>query len=88
MKRKYTREIHIKRLRGMMKRKEPCLCCPKGKRYTPFPRFGWRDEEGACRICLEFVGLPHDSLKCPCCALGNEEALKQTIIALEKEETS
>ena len=95
-KRKYTREIHIKRLRGMLKRKEPCLCCPKMRRYTwtgliswterGVGEYLWDNEYEACAICLEFLGLSSWNTDCPCNELGKEEALKQTIIALEKED--
>ena len=91
---KYTRKIHIKRLRGMLKRKEPCLCCPVGRRYSPFwdGMNMWASLNVACGICRVFIGLIGDDWilgnarsRCPCLVLGEEEALKRTIIALDKE---
>ena len=97
MKKKYTREIHIKRLRGMMKRKKPCNCCPAAPYYgTRAGNPHWSDlwrrtperwgDNNICRICSGFVGIAGRG--CPCHIYGEEEALKRTIIALEKEETS
>jgi hypothetical protein len=91
---KYTLAIHKKRLRKMLKRKEPCSCCPAAKRYgvMAFCHAMWggiSEVEHICGICREFIGLkaPHPLYnleKCPCYVLGQTEAIKRTLIALEE----
>ena len=84
----YTREIHIDRLRKMLKRKKPCSCCPRGYRYTMYNDGPWDNSGEACDICLDFIGLGEfkGNVTCPCYELGEEEALKRTYLALEKED--
>jgi len=110
----YTKKVHIHRLRLMLKRDDPCGCCPAAKMFNAegYPNILWKDYPNICNVCRSFIGLhpitvpdanydwamPQEwfdeasdlcdmySIKrCPCNALGPEEALKQTILALKKE---
>jgi hypothetical protein len=84
----YTKEIHIDRLTRMLKRKKPCDCCPASKNYLGGP---WNElwanapDREICNICRGFVGLSAYGYQCPCHSLGQEEALRRTYLALEKE---
>jgi len=85
MKRKYTTKIHIERLKKMFKLKEPCRHCPAQRRFTmkePFEM--WAYNPYPCDICQEFVHIP--SFDCPCDFLGIEEAIEQTLLAIEEYE--
>lgn len=90
---KYTKEIHAARLRGMLKRKQPCICCPPTPRYNDKESISalWSNADEACKICLEFVGLKFPTnepfFDCPCCALG-DKAIDRTILALEEYESN
>ena len=87
--RTYTEKIHGARLLKMMKKKNPCLCCPA----TPYFKDNlpsetmWRNSyilgEHPCDICKEFVGLDNQYTDCPCNELG-KKAIKRTWIALEE----
>ncbi|HEA67734.1 MAG TPA: hypothetical protein ENI07_13050 [Desulfobacterales bacterium] len=65
MKRKYTEKIHAQRLLKMLKKKEPCGCCPaqpgyKANTWSLFDRnnTGWHESvDDICRTRLHFVGL-------------------------------
>ena len=83
--RKYTRKIHIQRLREMLKKEELCKCCPATEDFRGSGISGdlWSSEVHPCAICREFVGLPSP---CPCFALGKEGAIRKTIEALEAED--
>jgi hypothetical protein len=83
-KKNYTRNIHIKRLRGMLKKKEPCDFCPAAPRYKGHYADMWWNIGDICKICKEFAGLTAKH-GCPCHTLGHEEALKRTHLALEEE---
>lgn len=79
---KYTEKIHAKRLLGMLKKKEPCLCCPAQLFYRKNTgEFIAKPQKSCCRICRIFVELERG---CPCLQLGDEEAIKLTWLALEK----
>ena len=95
MARKYTEAVHAARLLGMLKRKDPCLCCPAQIRYK---KHGFMingadlfvEEEiifprlvrVGCQVCRNFIN-EKDSIQCPCDHYGKEEALKRTWEALE-----
>ena len=90
----YTKKVHIHRLRLMLKRDDPCGCCPAAKMFNAegYPNILWKDYPNICNVCRSFIGLHpvtkcdmYSIKKCPCNALGPEEALKQTILALKKE---
>ncbi len=85
---KYTEKIHAQRLLKMLKKKEPCLCCPAQPYFTTSgdrcisrrflsATFGG----GACEICQKFIGLTIGD--CPCYRLKGKEAIKRTWLALE-----
>ncbi len=88
--RKYTRKIHIQRLRQMLKRDEPCKCCPATKEFTiRFTKLPWEqnNNEGLtpCQVCRRFVGVAGGN-GCPCYTLGKKKAIEQTLAALEAED--
>ena len=77
---KYTEKIHAKRLLGMLKKKDPCTCCPGASHYD------WNVaavSDTACKVCQSFIGV-RVTVTCPCLKLGRKEALKRTWIALEE----
>ncbi len=83
----YTEKVHAERLLKMLKKKDPCMCCPAQPYFKTETTFGIDSIEldsagrrGACKICQDFIGIRHD---CPCCKLKKEEALKRTWLALE-----
>ena len=84
MARKYTEAVHAKRLLGMLKREEPCECCPAQYRYKKWSLFikgaGERPNRLACQVCRAFVKIKEG---CPCGILGQTKALKRTWEALE-----
>ena len=87
---KYTEAIHRERLKKMLKKKNPCGLCPGAPRfkcgkgvlreYVFNPNH--RDNQ-ICKVCKDFVGMK-EKRSCPCLMLGEEEAIKRTVIALEK----
>jgi hypothetical protein len=89
MMKKYTRKIHIQRLRKMIEKPKPCQLCPAGYKYNP----GWRlrsmwTDSGlfeVCNICRDFIKYRPIRHTCPCIGLGKEEAMRRTIEALEAE---
>jgi len=84
--RKYTEKLHAKRLLGMLEKRNPCGCCPAGKRYMEDTKdwaesvFG--EQRSFCKVCWAFISL--ERLTCPCWALGEQEAIKRTWLALEE----
>jgi len=87
---KYTTAIHAKRLKQMLKRKDPCACCPAAPYFDENKpsRIMWSDKPNPCRICLDFVGLTHETgSRCPCFIL-DERAIIETLKALERWEKS
>jgi len=91
-KRKYTTNIHAHRLRTMLRREKNSILCPASKEFNPGapPQELWLGDHGeACTICRAFVGLYNpgamrSSYKCPCLALGDEDAMKRTERALRR----
>ena len=82
---KYTLKLHRHRLRLMLKRDNVCGLCPGRKGFNGYDCLWIGDEEGCmgpCIICRDFVGTKN---RCPCHALGEEEALKRTLLKLEEE---
>ncbi len=86
-KRKYTRKIHIERLRKMLEKKDACDLCPGAMYYGAGMHIGmdWSNNNNVCGICNDLVFLDDEERGCPCRVLGKEEALKRTYLALEKE---
>lgn len=86
---KYTREMHVKRLKSILERKT-CDCCPAAKYYNPDSDFLYpagllwaSPADHPCVICKTFVGVSVFSNKCPCHALGAEEAIRKTLEEIE-----
>ena len=77
---KYTEEQHAQHLLCMLERPDPCNCCPGAlylsRKINP--------ENGACKICWNFLGKEEERGHCPCTRLGEARAIKETWIALEK----
>lgn len=84
---KYTLKLHKHRLTLMLKRDEPCRCCPAAKGFDgrEFPWIMWSRDPWAnnsCTICRAFVGLFPIIGGCPCTRLGKAEAMRRTKVAL------
>jgi len=85
----YTEEIHIKRLKEMLKLNDIRNHCPA---TTGFDGGGrpdtlWRGStiKEICDICRGFIGLkPVSGLLCPCHILGEEKAIELTIAKLKE----
>jgi len=84
---KYTTEVHIKRLKAMLKyRRNISESCPAGKRYGiggwgSWHEFFWwspRWDGCPCDICIGFLGLTTVEMDCPCTQLGEKEAIART----------
>ena len=72
--RKYTVSIHVQRLKMMLKKDNPCQCCPAAWRLNSGFSAGdlWNSKASeVCTICREFVGLNGNGL-CPCFVLKKE----------------
>ena len=80
----YTEEIHVRGLRLILSRENPCLFCPAMARAENY--------DNSCNVCLGFINLPVNlpanavcnAEGCPCHVLGKKEAIKRTWIALEE----
>ena len=81
---KYTVEVHVKRLKGMLRYKDLYLHCPANKWY----RMGeeakhddkrWADDPYPCDICQTFVDIPKSSPWCPCEYYGPRQARRITL---------
>ena len=91
--RRYTKPEHVRRLKIMLNRENPCGCCPAAPKFSAAKSaslFWVQGVESICKTCRDFLGeLPghHDATgprKCPCLVLGHEEALKRTHLAIEQ----
>ncbi len=84
MKKKYTTDIHVSRLKKMLKRKNPCGLCPAGIRFIAKEEFTtWTNYP--CKICRGFVEIrPYGS--CPCTCYGQKRTIKLTYFAIEEYE--
>jgi len=86
----YNPDIHAKRLIRMFESSE-CCGCPVTRKFKPrnrpIPLARNPEAEGVmakvCRLCKTFIKVPITD-SCPCLALGKEEAVKRTWIALEE----
>lgn len=80
----YSEAMHVKMLLEMLESDHPCLEqeCPAflfGKKYCyPFHKIGCH------AICRFFIDMDDIEDGCPCYALGPEEAIKRTWIAIEE----
>ena len=100
MKKKYTIEIHVRRLKQILKAKEPCMYCPASRGFSEWnkPYELWKEKYddlcipsySSCKICQNFVNLkfrpPYNYRACPCHRVGKKRALERTILAIEKYE--
>lgn len=65
----WTKKLFMHRLSLMLKRPNPCKCCPASKEFNDtYPC----DEEG-CIICNEVMG----TYSCPCSQLGEKKAIRK-----------
>ena len=87
---KYSVEQHVKNLKKMLKEENPCNLCPSNLDMLN-PHY----EAVICKVCHDFIGLrvfPSSKINhadcrvfpCPCVRLGEEEAIKRTLIAIEE----
>jgi hypothetical protein len=77
---KYTVDIHVRRLKEMLEKHNPCLCCPAQRNFRTHTIFMYHNP---CNICRKFVDTED---VCPCSALGKEKVIKRTWIAIEEYE--
>ena len=92
MEKRYTEEIHAKRLIKLLEKGSTCISCPATTDFSGAIEPGaiWDTTEGdqyLCNICRAFVKLGEYlgfSSRCPCHCLGAEEAVKRSWIALEE----
>jgi len=96
---KYTKDDHAKRIIKLLESPKACFKCPGQTTFGPNLYVAPRsipstitDEEEipvsilpreVCLVCRTFVGLLFTD-NCPCNALGKEEAVKRTWLALEE----
>lgn len=79
---KYTKEVHIKRLKEMFSDLENvCIGCPATEDFSSLKDPGdiWSNPEEVCNICRSFVGIKEFTYQCPCHYYGEEEAIKITL---------
>ena len=94
----YTENIHADRLITFLERSpEVCQTCPAGDRdWEAFGKYFKEDQLCAvtcdftrffthkcCVVCKDFLNLDADA-SCPCGALGENEAVKASWLALEE----
>jgi hypothetical protein len=89
----YTQKEHAQRLLKMLKKKNPCGCCPAGLYFKGYVTASNKnrfikglDFDDVCPICLNFVGIKDNYCErnCPCNELGKERAIKQTWLRLKE----
>ncbi len=64
-----NKKTYVKRLKAMLKRKEPCERCPCQ------PHFGCKKilvSGEQCRWCRDFIDMPQVFIGCPCSFYGKE----------------
>lgn len=85
----YNEKYHAEALIDILEMGNTCAKCPllhghKGKfriyLQSLFIFISIVKEREACRVCRNFVNAEN----CPCCDLGEKEAIKRTWIALEE----
>ena len=86
MPKKYTLKTHKKNLIAMLKKGNPCMCCPAGKDYETGISLHRRDE--VCEICTNFVGYSKTAANgptssCPCFYYDKKDAIRRTYEALD-----
>ena len=96
----YTKDEHARHLLKLLENHDPCDKCVATfchqMRYYLFnyyrngSRIWGMPQHDICKICIEFVGCSVKIMEaveswCPCHALGQDEAIKRSWIALEEE---
>ena len=89
MSKKYTLEIHVKRLREMLEAVEPCDSCPATWDFSSDveSREMWAGEQqDVCTVCANFVEVTElrPIKRCPCHFWGASEAISRSWEAIEK----
>ena len=85
-KRLYTTEIHVQRLKRMLKRKNWDNCCPSASRFDEGKDAVAMWKNRPCKICREFVELPDYFNICPCFSAPKEIILEKTLKAIKEYE--
>jgi len=85
----YTEEIHIKRLKKMLKLNDIRAHCPAAPYFDSGRDANtlWQGStiEEVCDICRSFISLDSASgLLCPCLVLGEEKAKELTLLRLKE----
>ena len=82
----YTTKLHAYRLSLMLKRDEPCGCCPSAPKLNGSNRSDepWKGHPNPCHICKRFVGITDLSCQCPCFLLGKDKAIERSHKALRE----
>jgi len=87
----YTLDIHVQRLRKMLKTNtKPCSKCPARPEFKPHKsvRLWNSTPREICRICATFVHVKSkrdpDFYRCPCYYWGESEAIFKSWEAIEE----
>ena len=90
MKPQYTLAIHVKRVKKLLEKDEPCSHCPVtpnfkiGLHITFCKKWSYEHPTGRpCNICKDFLGLS-GRLSCPCTEVGRKEAVELAHKAVKK----
>ena len=88
----YTTEIHVKRLKQLLKTNKPCNHCPAGPRLSANRGFArmWKNWDEVCIVCWKFI-VPKGFTEyahffCPCFKFGADKALEITKNRIKKYE--
>jgi len=56
----YTPRLHAYRLSLMLRREDPCGCCPAAQGFSldNDPKLPWSSTNHPCEVCAGFLGIP------------------------------
>ena len=86
VKRRYTQQIHAKRVEKILNKPNTCNKCPAAPYYDETRSVLRSWDNAPCQICRRFIHLTFREApnRCPCVALGESLAAKRTWLALEE----
>ena len=71
----YTVEVHANRMPKFLECKDLTKKCPASLGFSLDEELNVFGGTSECPVCVEFVGLPAHTEKCPCNVLGHSEAI-------------